>query len=128
MSELPRAITVALVALSAAMFVGSVLAIPRVIRSLPADHFVRPPQPRSLAAKALRNGAGALLVAIGIAMLVLPGQGLLAILFGLSIMDLQLKHKVLRSILARPRVQEIVQRIRASAGKPPLVVPEQPVT
>jgi hypothetical protein len=128
MPEVPRIVQAALVAASIAMFVGSIVAIPWFVRRLPADHFVRPPKTHSLMTKVLRNAGGAVLVALGLAMLVLPGQGLIAILFGLSVMDLEVKHKVMRSLLGRKHIQELVQRIRAKAGKPPLVIPEHPVT
>ena len=110
------------------MFVGSILAIPWLIRRLPADHFVRPPHAHSLKTKILRNTGGAILVALGIAMLVLPGQGVIAILFGLSLMDLKIKTTVLRRLLCQKKIQEGVQRIRSKAGKVPLTIPKEPVT
>lgn len=126
--DVPRWLEVTLVVVSIAMFVGSLVAIPILVRRLPPDHFARPPQERSLWAKILRNGLGALLVLAGIAMLVLPGQGLVAIVFGLSIMDLSIKDRILRRLLVQKHIQECVQRIRSKAGKPPLVIPPEPVT
>ena len=128
MPEVPRAVQVALIAASIAMLVGSIAAIPWIVRRLPPDHFVRPPKAHSLKTKVLRNAGGAVLVALGAAMLVLPGQGIIAILFGLSIMDLQVKHRIVRSLLCRKHIQELVQRVRSKAGKPPLVIPAHPVT
>lgn len=127
MPQLPRVVEAGLVGFSLVMFVGTLLAIPWLVRRLPADHFVRPAPRRSLAARIGRNAVGALLVAVGVAMLVLPGQGVVTILVGLSIMDLGIKHRVLRWLLTRPKVQEGVQRLRAKAGKPPLVIPEDPI-
>jgi hypothetical protein len=126
--DVPRWLEVTLIAVSIAMFVGSLVAIPWIIRKLPPDHFTRPPAPRSLGTKILRNALGAALVAAGIAMLVLPGQGVIAILFGLSIMDLSIKDKILRRLLCQKKIQEGVQKIRSKAGKPPLTIPTQPVT
>jgi hypothetical protein len=126
--EVPRWLEVTLIAVSVAMFVGSLVAIPVLVRRLRPDHFARPPEPRSLPAKILRNGLGALLVAAGIAMLVLPGQGIIAIIFGISIMDLPIKDRILRRLLTQKKIQEGVQRIRSKAGKPPLVIPAEPVT
>ena len=126
--EVPRWLEVTLIAVSIAMFVGSLVAIPWLIRRLPPDHFARPPQPRSLKSKIVRNVAGGILVAAGIAMLVLPGQGLIAILFGLSIMDLKIKDVIIRKALCQKKIQEGVQKIRSKAGKPPLTIPGAPVT
>lgn len=126
--DVPRWVEVALIAVSIAMFVGSLVAIPWLIRRLPPDHFTRPPQERSLGTKILRNSLGAVLVAAGIAMLVLPGQGIISILLGLSIMDLAIKDRILRRLLCQKRIQEGVQRIRSKAGKPPLTIPRHPVT
>jgi hypothetical protein len=124
----PGWLEITLVAVSIAMFVGSLVAIPWIIRRLPPDHFARPPKAHSLRTKLLRNVGGSLLVAAGIAMLLLPGQGIIAILFGLSIMDLAIKDKILRRLLGRKKIQEGVQRIRSRAGKPPLIIPTEPVT
>jgi hypothetical protein len=126
--EVPRWLEIALIVSSVVMFVGSLIAIPWLIRKLPADHFVRPPQKHSLATKILRNVAGAVLIALGIAMLVLPGQGVIAILFGLSVVDLPVKTRILRRLLCQKKIQEGVQRIRSKAGKQPLVIPSEPVT
>ncbi|MBX3262569.1 MAG: hypothetical protein KIS78_10480 [Labilithrix sp.] len=108
---------------SVAMFVGTLVAIPWFVRRLPADHFVRPPPQRSLAKRIAQNLLGVAFIAAGIAMLFLPGQGVVTILIGLSIVDLPVKHRVMRWLLQRPAIQEGVQRLRARAGKPPLVIP-----
>src|SRR5262249_19574684 len=80
---------------------------------------------RPLPMKVARNVLGAGLIGAGVAMLVLPGQGILTILIGVSIIDLPLKRRVLRRLLQQPKIQEGVQRLRSKAGKPPLVFPEQ---
>lgn len=109
---------------SVAMFVGTLAAIPWLIRRLPVDHFVRPPTKRSLPKRIAQNVLGFILVAGGVAMLVLPGQGILTILLGLSIVDLPVRQRVFRWLLLRPRVVDAMQGLRAKAGKPPLVIPE----
>ena len=109
---------------SITMFVGTLATIPWLVRRLPADYFVRPPPQHSLPKKIARNVLGFALIAAGIAMLVLPGQGILTALIGLSIVDLPIKHRVIRWLLQRPKIQEGVQRLRSTAGKPPLVIPK----
>jgi len=108
---------------SAAMFVGSILAIPWLVRRLPPDYFVRPPQRHSLAKRVLRNTAAVLLIALGLAMLVLPGQGIITVLFGLSLLDIKAKDRALCWLLQRKKIQEGVQRLRSKKGKPPLLIP-----
>jgi len=127
MPQIPRAIEIGLIVVSIVMFVGSLVALPWIVRRLPPDHFVRPPKAHSLATKILRNVSGAVLVALGIAMLVLPGQGIIAILFGISVMDLDVKHRLIRKLLCQKKIQHAVQKIRSKAGKPPLVIPSHPV-
>jgi Putative transmembrane protein (PGPGW) len=105
------------------MFLGMLLAIPWLVRRLPADYFVQPPPEHSLVKKVVRNVAGAVLIAAGIAMLVLPGQGIITILLGLSIIDLPIKHRIMRWLLLRPTIQAGVQQLRARSGKPPLIIP-----
>jgi hypothetical protein len=111
---------------SVTMFVGTIAAIPWLVRRLPEDYFVRPPPNRPLPLRIARNVLGFALVAAGIALLVLPGQGVLTILIGLSILDLPIKDRMIRRILQHPKILEAVQHARAKAGKPPLVVPEAP--
>lgn len=110
-------------AVSVAMFVGTLAAIPVMVKRLPADYFVRPPPKHPLWMKIARNLAGAILIVAGVAMLVLPGQGVLTILVGLSIVDLPIKHRIVRWILEKPSIEQAMQRMRARAGKPPLVIP-----
>jgi hypothetical protein len=128
MPHVPKALEYGMIAFSVVMFVASIVAIPIVVRRLSPDHFVRPPPKHSLRTKVMLNASGALLIALGIAMLVLPGQGIIAILFGMSMMDVRIKHRVLRRLLTQSKIQEAVQQLRSKAGKPPLVIPEEPVT
>ncbi len=77
--------------LSIGGFVGSLIAIPWILVRLPQDYFCER-HPRTwlkdhhpvlrFIALALKNFVGWILLLGGIAMLVLPGQGLLTILFG----------------------------------------------
>lgn len=124
MPELPRWVEIVLVVASVLFFVGTLAAIPWIVRRLPADYFARPRPQHSLAKKIVRNVLGAVLIAAGLVMLVLPGQGLLTVLLGLSVLDLPVKDRVLRWLLRRPKIQEGVQRLRSKAGKPPLVIPQ----
>ncbi|MBX3219481.1 MAG: hypothetical protein KF795_03110 [Labilithrix sp.] len=109
---------------SVAMFVGTLAALPWFVRRLPADHFVRPPPKRGLARRIAQNLVGSTFIAAGIAMLVLPGQGIVTILIGLSIVDLPIRRRAVRWLLRQPAIEQAVQRLRERDGKPPLVIPE----
>lgn len=108
--------------------VGSALALPWLIARLPADWLVRPLPERRGGAVALatwfaRNVAALLLLLAGIAMLVLPGQGLLTIVAALVVADLPGKHRLERRLLGHPSLLAVANRLRARAGVPPLRAP-----
>jgi hypothetical protein len=117
--ELELALAVA----SVVMFVGSIVAVPLFIVRVPDDYFVRPRPPRSLLRRALTTIVGLTLVTIGIAMLVLPGQGILTILVGLGILELPFKDRVIARLLGNPKVASAVDKLRHRAGKGSLLIP-----
>jgi hypothetical protein len=66
---------------------------------------------------------GPALIALGIAMLVLPGQGLLTILVGLGILDLPFKHRLVGRLLSNPKVHGAIDKLRRKAGRGSLELP-----
>lgn len=109
-----------------ALSIGSLLLMAalgaRLIAQLPADYFVST-RPRARAhplAWLLRNLIGLVLLLAGIAMLVLPGQGLLTILAALLLMDFPGKMRLERRLLEVPQVRRSVDWLRERAGAPPL--------
>jgi len=108
---------------SVMMFVGTLLAIPVILVRVPDDWFVRPRAARSMPQRVARSLIGAALVALGIAMLVLPGQGVLTILVGLGILEFPFRHRMLTRLLSLPRVHRAVDRLRHKAGKGSLELP-----
>lgn len=126
-----------LCAASVVMFVASLLAIPAIITRLPADYFnhewrraAKPAgTPRVLyyGWLVLKNLIGAVLVAMGIAMLVLPGQGVLSVLIGLSLLNFPGKYHVERYIVSRKVVFRSLNWIRRRANKPPFRTPRRPL-
>jgi hypothetical protein len=107
------------VVMSAAM----IAAIPWVVQRLPADHFVRQKSARPLAHTLLRNAVGIALIGIGVVLLFLPGQGVLTILLGVSILDLPIKDRVASWLLQKAPVRQGLQTMRARMGRAPLVLP-----
>ena len=105
------------------MFVGMLLAAPWVLIRMPADQLVRSGRGDPLPRRIARNVLGVLLIAAGIAMLVLPGQGILTILVGLALLDVPVKRRLLCRLLRRRSVEQAIQRLRERAGQPPLIVP-----
>ncbi|MCB9683079.1 MAG: hypothetical protein H6733_16565, partial [Alphaproteobacteria bacterium] len=96
---------------------------------LPADWLVRGPEPWPTTARGWllrggRNLLGGVLVVAGVAMLVLPGQGVLTILAGLVLVDVPGRKRVLVAVLRRPAVARGVAWIRERAEAPPLELPD----
>ncbi|TNF45874.1 hypothetical protein EP232_05250 [bacterium] len=73
--------------------------------------------------RAIKGGIGLGLVISGIAMLVLPGQGLLTILIGVSLMEFPGKRRLERSLIQRKSIHRTINWIRKKAGREPVVVP-----
>jgi hypothetical protein len=107
-------------------FVASVIGLPWLVARAPADYFVREREPRhglSLLRAILRNAVGLVLLLGGVLMLVLPGQGLLAIVVALSLLDVPGKRRLLRRLVTRPGVARALTWLRRRAGQPPFDLP-----
>lgn len=112
-------------------FVLTLLFVPLLLIGLPADHFLRDGRRRPTAGNRLihallvlaRNAAGVLLLALGVVLLVLPGQGLLTMLLGLLLMDFPGKRSVELRLLRQPRLLRSLNRLRQRFGRPPLQLP-----
>lgn len=120
-----------LLVMSVVSFVASAIAVPVLLARLPADYFVRERSPDAgdhfrAPARVMfrigRNLLGLALLAAGIAMLVLPGQGVVAILAGLIMLDFPGRHRVERWIVSRPPVLSSINRLRQRLNRPPLIV------
>ncbi len=114
-------------------FVATLLIVPWVLVRLPSDYFVRDTRiPLDLPKRhpsiritllVLKNLLGAVLLLGGIAMLVLPGQGLLTMLLGLSLLDFPGKFRLERAFIRRKAVHRAVNWIRRKGGREPMVIP-----
>ncbi len=123
MLGISRTVEVALGVGSAAMFLGTLAAIPLILVRVPDDWFVRPRSARSLPLRIARAALGLGLVVLGVAMLVLPGQGVLTILVGLGVLDIPFKHRVVTRLLSNPKVRGAIDRLRHKAGRGSLELP-----
>ena len=72
-----------------------------------------------------KNLAGAVLVLAGLAMLVLPGQGLLTIVVGLLFLDFPGKRSLELRLVRHPPVLRTINWLRATAHRPPLQMPDE---
>lgn len=118
------------VGISVLTFVGSLIAVPMVVIGMRADYFVEgeksdlAPTPLRVLRHLGKNVLGAVLLLMGVAMLFLPGQGLLTILLGLSLVDFPGKRSLQLRLLRTAGVRRSVDWMRAKADKAPLVVPD----
>jgi hypothetical protein len=121
-------------AVSLAMFIVTPFVLSYLIVRIPEDYFLHGrdyyremsrsyhPVARFLF-HALKNLAGIALLLAGIAMLVLPGQGIVTILVGLTLIDFPGKRALELRIISQHKVLAAVNWIRGRAGKPHLKVP-----
>jgi hypothetical protein len=119
--------------LSIAMVVVGIFLVPVFVARIPARYYVDPPsgdpeerRPRTAARLALligRNALGWVLAVAGVAMLALPGQGLLCLIAGLWLVDFPGKRKVEIWLLRRGPVLASMNWLRRRAGKEPLELP-----
>jgi hypothetical protein len=112
---------------SAIVFAVSLLVLPIVIIKVPEDYFTERGQKEKGGAlrvflAVVRNVVGFVFLVAGIAMLVLPGQGVLMILTALVVMQFPGKKRLECKLAAKEPVLRAMNRIRALAKKPPLVV------
>jgi hypothetical protein len=120
-----------LVGVSIGLAVVTLIALPIVLVKMPADHFTRPrrswladhhPAVR-IVGLVLKNLLGLVLVAAGVAMLFVPGQGLLTLFVGLLLVDGPGKKRLEAAIIRRKRVLRTINRLRKKFGKEPLQAP-----
>ncbi len=120
-------------AISFIMFVGSLGVVWSIIVLLPQDYLVSEHSVirRRLAGHPVlratlvvaKNILGLLLIAAGLVMLITPGQGVLFLLIGVSMLDMPGKQHAINRILSKYHVIQPINRIRARAHRPPLEIP-----
>jgi hypothetical protein len=126
---------VALTVLSLVFFVGSLVAIPVILVRLPADFFdIRVPRPwmkdhhpvLRLIGHVVKNLVGAIFLFAGFLMLFLPGQGILTMLIGVSMLDFPGKRKLEAKMIGQPAVLHAINGMRERFGKPSLTIAPDP--
>ena len=119
---------------SVVLFVGSLIVIPVLVVRIPPNYFrgERPPQvgwrrrhrALRLLLLVLKNVLGLALLLAGIAMLALPGQGLLTIFMGLMLLNFPGKRQMEQWLVRRPGVLRAINWLRERAHREPLEEPE----
>ncbi|MBX3301121.1 MAG: hypothetical protein KF693_02780 [Nitrospira sp.] len=126
---------VTLTALSVVFFIGSLIAIPFILVRLPTDFFdTRVPRRwmenhhpvLRLFGHLVKNVIGAIFLFVGFLMLFLPGQGILTMLIGVTMLDFPGKRKLEARMIGQPAVLNTVNSMRQKFGKPPLTIAPQP--
>ncbi len=116
-----------LAGVSLLIFAAGLAILPWMVSLLPRDYF-KPPKPQmpnsrrqltvmGLLRAVLRNLIGVVLLVAGIAMLFLPGQGILTIIVAVAIMDIPGKRRLIARLTSPPRVRRGLDWLRKKAGK-----------
>lgn len=113
-------------------FVVSIVLTPWLILRIPPDYFTHAHRHGVVAGRhplvrlgliGLKNVVGVILIVAGLALFVLPGQGLITMLVGLLITNYPGKFALERWLVRRPRVLPALNWLRTRYGRAPLVAP-----
>ncbi len=112
-------------------FIASLIAIPWILIRLPSDYFdVRVPRYwmkdrhpiLRMIGLVVKNLVGFVFLIAGFLMLFLPGQGLLTMLIGISLLDFPNKRKLEARIIGKSALLNIINAMRHKFNKPPLTL------
>lgn len=129
--SIPTDLLVGITVASAFGFVGSLIIIPFILIRLPADyfdircprHWMRDHHPvLRVIGLIVKNFVGYGFILAGFIMLFLPGQGLLTILIGISLIDFPRKRELEAKIIGNPKILNTINKLRHKFGKSPLSV------
>jgi hypothetical protein len=116
--------------LSIVMGVGTLAIATAVVVAWPANRFTHDPLPsqnhvvvRALAAVA-RNVLGIVLLMVGLVMALpgVPGQGVLTMIIGLTLVDFPGKTRIERRILKHPRILGTINKLRGRFDRAPIAL------
>jgi len=119
---------------SALMMLCGIAVVPWILLRLPRDYFLPPrrhpvtPERLSLAVGLPllvgKNFLGVVLILAGLAMLVLPGQGLLTIILGLALTNFPGKFTLQRRLVSHPTILNSLNWLRRRFGRAPFIAPD----
>jgi hypothetical protein len=122
-----------LAGLSLATFLLSLLLIPFIVSKLTPECFIllcrtHGDKPKRTAASfsflILRSLFGVFLLVVGMAMLFLPGQGILTMLLGIVLLSFPGKQRLIAYLISIPSIHQGLDWLRKKSGKRPFVWPE----
>jgi len=111
---------------SAVLFLVTLALMPFLIAAIPDNYFEQTKRPKPfykpfsfawLIKKLFKNILGILLLLSGIAMLVLPGQGLLTLIIGLFLIDYPGKYRLEKKLLTYPLILNSINWLRKKRKK-----------
>ena len=113
-------------------FLLTLAVIPWVLIRIPSNYFSKPrrtsliPDDTNPSVRVImllvKNVLGIAIVLLGIVMLVIPGQGLLTILIGLTLTDFPKKYRMQRWLVSRKPVLRSANWLRRKGGRKPLMI------
>jgi hypothetical protein len=119
---------------SVVMLVASLILLPVLVVRMRADYLISDSRAAdSFAGRhpvlrwtllILKNLLGLILLVLGLAMLVGPGQGVLTVLLSLSLLNFPGKRCLEIRLLRLPGVLSTINRLRHRAGHDPVLLPE----
>jgi hypothetical protein len=74
----------------------------------------------------VKNVVGVVFFLVGFAMLFLPGQGLLTMLIGVSLIDFPRKRQLEAKMVGQPTLLGVINAMRRKFDKPPLTLAPDP--
>jgi hypothetical protein len=117
---------------SIALCIATLSVVPALLVRIPPDYFAHEHRPPSrwadknrafrLAIMIARNILGAVLIVAGVAMLILPGQGLLTVLVGIMTLEVPGKYRFEKWIISRKGVLKAINWLRKRRHKEPLTL------
>ena len=69
-----------------------------------------------------KNAIGGIFLFAGFLMLFLPGQGILTMLIGISMLDFPGKRKIEAKMIGQATVLNVINSMRKKFAKPPLII------
>jgi hypothetical protein len=128
---IPADILIGITIASIIGFIGTLIAIPIILIRLPADYFdTRTPRHwmkdhhpvLRVMGLIIKNLVGSVFVLAGLIMLFVPGQGVLTMLIGISLLDFPKKRELEARIVSQHSILKAINSIRHRFNKPPLIL------
>lgn len=113
-------------------FMGTLILVPVLIIRIPEDYFAETKRHRwepwahehpviRWSLLITKNILGYIFIILGIAMLVLPGQGILTIFIGIMFINFPGKYRLERWVVMRGPLLNTINKLRHRTGRAPLI-------